>query len=172
MKQGDIYKGTYKGWYSVSDEEYFTESQLKEVFRDENGNMTGGIAPSGHEVQLVEEECYFFKMSKYADRLVQYYDEHPEFIEPASRKQEMLNNFIKPGLEDLALTRTSFDWGVKVPSDPKHVVYVWIDALCNYITALGYGSKDDSLFKKFCRLTFKWSERKLSVSTQFTGRSF
>ena len=149
LKQGDIYKGTYKGWYSVSDEEYFTESQLKEVFRDENGNMTGGIAPSGHEVQLVEEECYFFKMSKYADRLVQYYDEHPEFIEPASRKQEMLNNFIKPGLEDLALTRTSFDWGVKVPSDPKHVVYVWIDALCNYITALGYGSKDDSLFKKF-----------------------
>lgn len=117
LKQGDIYKGTYKGWYSVSDEEYFTESQLKEVFRDENGNMTGGIAPSGHEVQLVEEECYFFKMSKYADRLVQYYDEHPEFIEPASRKQEMLNNFIKPGLEDLALTRTSFDWGVKVPSD-------------------------------------------------------
>ena len=149
LKQGDIYKGTYKGWYSVSDEEYFTESQLKEVFRDENGNMTGGIAPSGHEVQLVEEKCYFFKMSKYADRLVQYYDEHPEFIEPASRKQEMLNNFIKPGLEDLALTRTSFDWGVKVPSDPKHVVYVWIDALCNYITALGYGSKDDSLFKKF-----------------------
>src|SRR5699024_4797107 len=125
LKQGDIYKGTYKGWYSVSDEEYFTESQLKEVFRDENGNMTGGIAPSGHEVQLVEEECYFFEMSKYADRLVQYYDEHPEFIEPASRKQEMLNNFIKPGLEDLALTRTSFNWGVKVPSDPKHVVYVW-----------------------------------------------
>ena len=149
LAQGDIYKGTYKGWYSVSDEEYFTESQLKEVFRDEDGKMIGGIAPSGHEVQLVEEECYFFKMSKYADRLVQYYENHPDFIEPASRKQEMLNNFIKPGLEDLAITRTSFDWGVHVPSDPKHVVYVWIDALCNYITALGYGSKDDSLFKKF-----------------------
>lgn len=149
LAQGDIYKGTYKGWYSVSDEEYFTESQLKEVFRDEDGKMIGGIAPSGHEVQLVEEECYFFKMSKYADRLVQYYEDHPDFIEPASRKQEMLNNFIKPGLEDLAITRTSFDWGVHVPSDPKHVVYVWIDALCNYITALGYGSKDDSLFKKF-----------------------
>ena len=149
LAQGDIYKGTYKGWYSVSDEEYFTESQLKEVFRDEDGKMIGGIAPSGHEVQLVEEECYFFKMSKYADCLVQYYEDHPDFIEPASRKQEMLNNFIKPGLEDLAITRTSFDWGVHVPSDPKHVVYVWIDALCNYITALGYGSKDDSLFKKF-----------------------
>ena len=149
LKQGDIYKGTYTGWYSVSDEEYFTESQLAEVYRDENGQMIGGKAPSGHEVQLVEEECYFFKMSKYADRLVKYYEDHPDFIEPASRKQEMLNNFIKPGLEDLALTRTSFDWGVHVPSDPKHVIYVWIDALCNYITALGYGTKDDELFKKF-----------------------
>ncbi|MGX5376687.1 methionine--tRNA ligase [Ligilactobacillus sp. LYQ135] len=149
LKQGDIYKGTYTGWYSVSDEEYFTESQLAEVYRDENGQIIGGKAPSGHEVQLVEEECYFFKMSKYADRLVKYYEDHPDFIEPASRKQEMLNNFIKPGLEDLALTRTSFDWGVHVPSDPKHVVYVWIDALCNYITALGYGTKDDELFKKF-----------------------
>ena len=149
LKQGDIYKGKYKGWYSVSDEEYFTESQLAEVYRDDNGKMIGGKAPSGHEVQLVEEECYFFKMSKYADRLVKYYDEHPEFIIPSSRKNEMLNNFIKPGLEDLALTRTSFNWGVKVPSDPKHVIYVWIDALCNYITALGYGSDDDSLFKKY-----------------------
>nr|WP_321315810.1 methionine--tRNA ligase [uncultured Ligilactobacillus sp.] len=149
LEQGDIYKGTYKGWYSVSDEEYFTESQLKEVFRNEKGEMIGGVAPSGHEVQLVEEECYFFKMSKYADRLVKYYEEHSEFIEPVSRKQEMLNNFIKPGLEDLAITRTSFDWGIHVPSDPKHVVYVWIDALCNYITALGYGSKDDELFKEF-----------------------
>ena len=149
LHQGDIYKGTYKGWYSVSDEEYFTELQLKEIFRDENGKMIGGIAPSGHEVQLVEEECYFFKMSKYADRLLQYYEEHPDFIQPTSRKQEMINNFIKPGLEDLALTRTSFNWGVKVPSDPKHVIYVWIDALCNYITSLGYDSQDDSLFKKY-----------------------
>ena len=149
LKQGDIYKGTYKGWYSVSDEEYFTESQLAEVYRDDQGKMIGGKAPSGHEVQLVEEECYFFKMSKYADRLVKYYDEHPDFIIPASRKNEMLNNFIKPGLEDLALTRTSFDWGINVPSDPKHVIYVWIDALCNYITALGYGSDDDSLFNKY-----------------------
>lgn len=150
LAKGDIYLGKYRGWYSVSDEEYFTESQLAEVYRDEDGNMIGGKAPSGHEVQLVEEDCYFFKMSKYADRLVKYYEEHPDFIIPDTRKNEMLNNFIKPGLEDLALTRTSFNWGVKVPSNPEHVVYVWIDALCNYITALGYETgDDDSLFKKY-----------------------
>lgn len=150
LAKGDIYLGKYRGWYSVSDEEYFTESQLAEVYRDEDGNMIGGKAPSGHEVQLVEEDCYFFKMSKYADRLVKYYEEHPDFIIPDTRKNEMLNNFIKPGLEDLALTRTSFNWGVKVPSNPEHVVYVWIDALCNYITALGYEiGDDDSLFKKY-----------------------
>lgn len=150
LAKGDIYLGKYRGWYSVSDEEYFTESQLAEVYRDEDGNMIGGKAPSGHEVQLVEEDCYFFKMSKYADRLVKYYEEHPDFIIPDTRKNEMLNNFIKSGLEDLALTRTSFNWGVKVPSNPEHVVYVWIDALCNYITALGYETgDDDSLFKKY-----------------------
>lgn len=149
LDQGDIYKGKYTGWYSVDDEEYFTESQLAEVYRDKEGNVIGGKAPSGHEVQLVEEESYFFKMSKYADWLMNYYKEHPDFIEPQSRMNEMINNFLKPGLEDLAVTRTSFNWGVKVPSDPKHVVYVWIDALSNYITALGYGSKDDSLFKKY-----------------------
>lgn len=150
LAKGDIYLGKYRGWYSVSDEEYFTESQLAEVYRDEDGNMIGGKAPSGHEVQLVEEDCYFFKMSKYADRLVKYYEEHPDFIIPDTRKNEMLNNFIKPGLEDLAVTRTSFNWGVKVPSNPEHVVYVWIDALFNYITALGYETgDDDSLFKKY-----------------------
>lgn len=149
LDQGDIYKGKYTGWYSVDDEEYFTESQLAEVYRDEDGNVIGGKAPSGHEVQLVEEESYFFKMSKYADWLMNYYKEHPDFIEPQSRMNEMINNFLKPGLEDLAVTRTSFAWGVKVPNDPKHVVYVWIDALSNYITALGYGSDDDSLFKKY-----------------------
>lgn len=149
LDQGDIYLGAYEGWYSVSDEEYFTESQLAEVYRDENGKMIGGKAPSGHEVQLVKEESYFFKMSKYADRLVKYYEEHPDFIIPQTRKNEMLNNFIKPGLEDLAITRTSFDWGIKVPNDPKHVVYVWIDALCNYITALGYGSENEELFNKY-----------------------
>ena len=150
VEKGDIYLGEYKGWYSISDEEYFTETQLQEVFRDEEGNMIGGIAPSGNEVKLVSEECYFFKMSKYADRLVKYYDEHPEFILPESRKNEMLNNFIKPGLEDLAVTRTTFDWGVKVKSNPKHVVYVWIDALVNYITALGYATgESEELFNKY-----------------------
>lgn len=149
LEKGDIYLGEYVGWYSVSDEEYFTESQLAEVYRDGKGNVIGGKAPSGHEVELVREACYFFKMSKYADRLVKYYDEHPDFIIPVSRKNEMLNNFIKPGLEDLAITRTTFNWGVKVPSDPKHVVYVWIDALCNYITALGYGTDNQELFNKF-----------------------
>ena len=149
IDQGDIYKGKYKGWYSVDDEEYFTESQLAEVYRDDNGKVIGGKAPSGHEVQLVEEESYFFKMSKYADWLMNYYKEHPDFIEPHTRVNEMVNNFLKPGLEDLAVTRTSFEWRVKVPNDPKHVVYVWIDALSNYITALGYGSDDDSLFKKY-----------------------
>ena len=149
VDNGDIYLGEYEGWYSVSDEEYFTESQLVEVYRDAEGNMIGGVAPSGHEVELVKEESYFFRMSKYADRLLQYYEEHPDFIQPESRKNEMINNFIKPGLEDLAVSRTSFDWGIPVPNDPKHVVYVWIDALSNYITALGYGSDDETLFNRY-----------------------
>ncbi len=138
LDQGDIYLGDYAGWYSVSDEEFFTETQLEEVFKDADGNVTGGIAPSGHEVEWVKEESYFFKMSKYADRLLEYYDNHPDFILPESRKKEMINNFIKPGLEDLAVSRTTFDWGVQIKSNPKHVIYVWIDALTNYITALGY----------------------------------
>ncbi|MGR3742298.1 methionine--tRNA ligase [Companilactobacillus sp. DQM5] len=149
IDQGDVYLGEYSGWYSVSDEEYFTESQLEEVYKDAQGKVIGGKAPSGHEVQLVTEPTYFFKMSKYADRLLKYYQDNPEFIQPASRMNEMINNFIKPGLEDLAMSRTSFNWGVQIPSDPKHVVYVWIDALLNYITALGYTSDDDQLFKKF-----------------------
>ena len=149
LKQGDIYLGEYTGWYSVEDEEYFTESQLAEVYKDDDGNVIGGKAPSGHEVQLVKEPSYFFKMSKYADRLYQYYQDHPDFILPHSREKEMVNNFLKPGLEDLSVTRTTVSWGIPVPSDPKHVVYVWIDALSNYITALGYGSDDDSLFKKY-----------------------
>ena len=149
LDQGDIYLGEYEGWYSVSDEEYSTETQLAEVYRDEEGHVIGGKAPSGHEVELVKESSYFFRMSKYADRLVQYYDEHPEFIQPESRKNEMINNFIKPGLEDLAVSRTTFKWGIPVTASPEHVVYVWIDALSNYITALGYGSDDDSLFQKY-----------------------
>ncbi|BAM46172.1 methionine--tRNA ligase [Amphibacillus xylanus] len=155
LKQGDIYLDEYAGWYSVSDEEFFTESQLAEVYRDDNGKVIGGKAPSGHEVEWVSEESYFFRMSKYADRLLAHYEENPDFIQPQSRKNEMINNFIKPGLEDLAVSRTTFDWGVKVPSDPKHVVYVWIDALTNYITALGYDpdlggyENQPELFRKF-----------------------
>ncbi|WP_129045379.1 methionine--tRNA ligase [Companilactobacillus metriopterae] len=149
IDQGDIYLGEYFGWYSVDDEEYFTESQLEEVYRDENGKVIGGKAPSGHEVELVSEPSYFFKMSKYADRLLKYYEDNPTFIQPEIRKNEMINNFIKPGLEDLAISRTSFDWGIPIKSDPKHVVYVWIDALMNYITALGYGSDDETLFNKY-----------------------
>lgn len=149
LEKGDIYLGEYSGWYSVSDEEFFTESQLAEVYRDEEGNIIGGVAPSGHEVELVSEESYFFKLSNYADRLTAFYKEHPEFIQPDGRMNEMLKNFIEPGLEDLAVSRTTFSWGVKVPSDPKHVVYVWIDALINYITALGYGQNEHGNFDLF-----------------------
>ena len=112
LAQDDIYLGEYSGWYSVSDEEFFTESQLAEVFRDEAGNVTGGIAPSGHEVEWVSEESYFLRLSKYQDRLVDFFKSHPEFITPDGRLNEMLRNFIEPGLEDLAVSRTTFTWGV------------------------------------------------------------
>lgn len=149
LAQGDIYLGEYEGWYSVPDETYYTETQLVDPIM-ENGVIVGGKSPdSGHEVELVKEESYFFNLSKYTDRLLEFYDENPEFIQPPSRKNEMINNFIKPGLEDLAVSRTSFDWGIRVQSNPKHVVYVWIDALVNYISSLGYLSDDDSLFKKY-----------------------
>ena len=149
LAQDDIYLGEYSGWYSVSDEEFFTESQLAEVFRDEAGNVTGGIAPSGHDVEWVSEESYFLRLSKYQDRLVEFFKAHPEFITPDGRLNEMLRNFIEPGLEDLAVSRTTFTWGVPVPSNPKHVVYVWIDALLNYATALGYGQDEHGNFDKF-----------------------
>jgi methionyl-tRNA synthetase len=149
LAKDDIYLGKYAGWYSVSDEEFFTETQLEEVYRDDKGMVIGGLAPSGHEVEWVEEETYFFRMSKYADWLLEYYEAHPNFIQPEIRKNEMINNFIKPGLEDLALTRTSFTHGIPVLSNPKHVIYVWFDALLNYITALGFNGEDDSNFKKF-----------------------
>ena len=139
LDNGDIYKGEYEGWYCVPCETYYTEGQL------ENGNCPD----CGRSVRKVKEESYFFNMKKYADRLLKFYEDHPKFIEPESRKNEMINNFIKPGLEDLSVSRMSFDWGIKVPGDPKHVIYVWVDALTNYITALGYQSKDDSLFNKY-----------------------
>ncbi|OPH60767.1 methionine--tRNA ligase [Paenibacillus ferrarius] len=139
LDQGDIYLGEYEGWYCIPDESFFPESKL----------VDGKCPDCGRPVEKMKEQTYFFRMSKYADRLVQYYEENPEFIHPESRKNEMLNNFIKPGLEDLAVSRTTFDWGIKVPGDPKHVIYVWIDALSNYITALGYGSDDASNFEKY-----------------------
>jgi len=139
LDNGDIYKGEYEGWYCTPCESFFTETQLVE----------GNCPDCGRSVQKVKEESYFFNMKKYADRLLAYYEQNVGFIEPESRKNEMINNFIKPGLEDLSVSRTSFDWGIKVPSDPKHVIYVWVDALTNYITSLGYLSDDDSLFQKF-----------------------
>nr|WP_201030076.1 methionine--tRNA ligase [Heyndrickxia sporothermodurans] len=139
MEQGDIYLDQYEGLYCTPCESFFTERQL----------VNGNCPDCGRPVEKVKEESYFFKMSKYVDRLLKYYEENPEFIQPESRKNEMINNFIKPGLEDLAVSRTTFDWGVKVPGNPKHVIYVWIDALSNYITSLGYGSEDDSKFQKY-----------------------
>lgn len=139
MEQGDIYKGEYEGWYCVPCETYFTQTQL----------VDGKCPDCGREVKKMKEESYFFNMKKYADRLLKYYEENTDFIKPEYRKNEMINNFIKPGLEDLCVTRTSFDWGIKVLKDPKHVIYVWLDALTNYITALGYMSDDDKLFKKY-----------------------
>ncbi len=139
--QGDIYKGAYEGWYCTPCESFWTESQL----------VDGKCPDCGREVQMAKEEAYFFKMSKYADRLEKYIDEHPEFIQPVSRKNEMINNFIKPGLQDLCVSRTSFSWGIPVDFDPKHVVYVWLDALTNYITKIGYDADGNSsdLFQKF-----------------------
>ena len=139
MEKGDIYKGEYVGKYCVPCETFFTETQLKE----------GKCPDCNRDVIDMKEEAYFFNMKKYQKRLEQFYEENPDFIEPAYRKNELFNNFIKPGLEDLCVTRTSFDWGIKVKKDPKHVIYVWLDALVNYITALGYGSEDESLFNKF-----------------------
>jgi len=137
--QGDIYKSEYEGWYCVPCESFFTETQL----------VDGKCPDCGREVSKEKEEAYFFRMSKYQDRLMKYIEENPDFICPDARRKEMVNNFLKPGLQDLCVSRTSFNWGVPVSFDDKHVTYVWIDALSNYITALGYGQEDDSLFKKY-----------------------
>lgn len=136
--QGDIYKASYEGWYCTPCEAFWTESRL------ENGNCPD----CGRPVELLQEESYFFKMSKYAGRLLKHIEEHPEFILPVSRRNEMVS-FIKSGLEDLCVSRTTFNWGIPVPFNSKHVIYVWVDALTNYISALGYGTEDDSLFKKY-----------------------
>lgn len=137
--KGDIYKSSYEGLYCTPCESFWTETQL----------VNGNCPDCGRPVEKSKEEAYFFQMSKYAERLIKYIEEHPDFIQPESRKNEMLNNFLKPGLQDLCVSRTSFDWGVPVTFDEDHVVYVWIDALSNYITALGYGSDNDELYKKY-----------------------
>ena len=138
--KGDIYKGAYEGLYCVECESFFTPSQL----------VNGKCPDCGRDVQPAREEAYFFKMSKYADRLIDYINTHPDFIKPVSRKNEMMNNFLLPGLRDLCVSRTSFSWGIPVDFDPKHVVYVWLDALVNYITGIGYncGGESSELFKK------------------------
>ena len=139
--QGDIYKSSYEGLYCTPCESFWTESQL----------VDGKCPDCGREVQPAKEEAYFFRMSKYADRLIDYINEHPEFIQPVSRKNEMMNNFLLPGLQDLCVSRTSFSWGIPVDFDPKHVVYVWLDALTNYITGIGYDCDGNSSeqFKKY-----------------------
>ena len=138
-EQGDIYKGSYEGWYCTPCESFFTEMQLKD-----------GCCPDcGRPVEKTNEEAYFFRAGKYQQWMIDYIEQHPDFIQPASRRNEMLNNFLRPGLQDLCVSRTSIKWGVPVDFDPNHTVYVWLDALTNYITALGYGSEDDSLYRKY-----------------------
>ena len=137
--QGDIYKSEYEGWYCTPCESFWTERQL----------VDGKCPDCGREVELTKEESYFFKLSKYQDRLIKYIEENPDFIQPQTRQNEMLNNFLKPGLEDLCVSRTSFNWGIPVTFDEKHVIYVWIDALSNYATVLGFLSNDDSDYRKY-----------------------
>jgi len=139
--QGDIYKSEYEGQYCVECEAFWTDTQVADAH---------GVCPDcGRPVRLEKEESYFLRLSKYADRLVKYYEDNPEFLQPQSRVNEMLNNFIRPGLKDLCVSRTTFDWGIKLPWDERHIAYVWVDALSNYITALGYAQEDDALLKKF-----------------------
>ena len=139
IENGDIYKGEYEGWYCMPCENYFTDTQL----------VDGKCPDCGREVKKMKEESYFFNMKKYEGWIREFYEENPKFIEPESRKNEIFKNFIDPGLEDLCISRCSFDWGIPLPNDPKHVLYVWLDALTNYITALGYTSDNDELFKKY-----------------------
>ncbi|HOK43668.1 MAG TPA: methionine--tRNA ligase, partial [Thermoclostridium caenicola] len=137
--KGDIYKSEYEGWYCTPCESFWTETQL----------VDGKCPDCGRPVERTREESYFFRLSKYQDRLIKHIEENPDFIQPVSRRNEMLNNFLRPGLEDLCVSRTSFNWGIPVTFDEKHVVYVWIDALSNYITALGYLSDNGAAFKKY-----------------------
>ena len=139
LESGDIYKSEYEGLYCTPCEAFWTESQL----------VDGKCPDCGRKVVKQKEESYFFRLSKYQDRLIKFYEENPDFISPKSRMNEMINNFIKPGLKDLCISRTTFDWGVKLPFDPKHVAYVWVDALTNYVTALGYLQPNHENFEKY-----------------------
>ena len=138
-EKGDIYKSSYEGWYCTPCESFFTETQLKD----------GKCPDCGRDVELLKEESYFFRLSKYGDRIIKYYEENPEFLQPNTRQNEMIANFLKPGLEDLCVSRTSFKWGVPVDFDPNHIVYVWIDALSNYVTAMGWGTDHDEDYQKY-----------------------
>ena len=151
-ERGDIYKGYYEGWYCVPDETFLTDTQV----------VDGKCPECGRPVERAREEAYYFRMSKYADRLIRHIEENPDFIEPEARRREMLNNFLLPGLQDLCVSRSSFKWGIPVEFDPGHVVYVWLDALSNYITALGYDPDNEEqpeLLKSIGRLMSTSSAR-------------
>ena len=163
-EQGDIYKGHYDGLYCTECESFYTKSQL---------TADGRCPVCGGEVHPEKEEAYFFRMSKYAPQLIDYINTHPEFIQPVSRRNEMMNNFLLPGLQDLCVSRTSFKWGIPVDFDPGHVVYVWLDALCNYITGIGYDAdgNSSSLYHKEWPADLHLIGRISSGSTRFTGPS-
>ena len=158
-EKGDIYKAEYEGWYCSPCESFWTEAQL----------VDGKCPDCGREVARAKEESYFFRLSKYADRISEYYQSHPDFLLPHSRVNEMLNNFIKPGLNDLCVSRSSVKWGVPVPFDEKHSIYVWVDALSNYITALGYAGGDESLFEKYWPADVHMMAKRSCASTPSFG---
>lgn len=171
LAQDDIYLGEYSGWYSVSDEEFFTESQLEEVFRDENGKVIGGIAPSGHEVEWVSEESYFLRLGKYADRLVEFFHAHPDFIQPDGRMNEIIKNFIEPGLEDLAVSRTSFTWGLKFLQIQNTLfTYGLMPFLTMQLHLVMVKKTTQTLINSGTELSSTWLVKISFVSTQFTGQ--
>ena len=159
-KRGEIYLGKFAGWYSVRDEAFYDESELVD-----------GKAPTGAEVEWVEEENYFFRLSAWQDRLLAFYERNPDFIAPRSRRNEVMS-FVKGGLRDLSISRTSFSWGIPVPGNPKHVMYVWLDALTNYLTAVGYPDTESRDYRRSGRPICTWSARTSCASTASTGRPF
>ena len=162
QENGHIYLGTYNGWYAVRDEAFYAEDELTD------GPEGKKIAPSGAECEWVEEPSYFFDLSKWQEPLLKFYDENPDFIAPKSRRNEVIS-FVKGGMHDLSVSRTSFKWGVDVPSDEDHIMYVWLDALTNYITAMDYPDQDAELYSKFWPADLQWWARIFCVFTRFTG---